>query len=146
MGATEVGKDALFAKGGVFSQTLRDLRKQQESLNRQLQRVEKSFLKAKAKAKTKIKKTANGEKKKYVARMENKVILRDAIRKGLIPGRETTMKQVLKTLKRRDLYRTRSKLFYTMVNNKLNRDPLVKKVSRGVFVLKKRTRQRRKAS
>lgn len=139
MGATKVGKDALLSKGGVFHQALRDLRKQQEALDRQLSRVEKRFLK--------IKEASKGEKKKYVARMGNTTILRDAIRKSMVFGRKTTMPQILKALEKKDLYHTQSGYFYTMVNNKLNRDPWVKKVSRGIFVLQKNgQRRRRKAS
>lgn len=138
MGATKVGKDALFAKGGVFFQTLRDLRKQQEALGRQILRLEKRSLK--------IRRISSDGKKKYVARMENITILRDAIRESMVIGKKTTMPQILKTLTKKDLYHTQSGYFYTMVNNKLNRDSLVKKVSRGVFVLQKRIGQRRKAS
>lgn len=138
MGATKVGKDALFAKGGVFFQTLRDLRKQQEALGRQILRLEKRSLK--------IRRTSSDGKKKYVARMENMTILRDAIRESMVIGKRTTMPQILRTLTKKNLYHTQSGYFYTMVNNKLNRDSLVKKVSRGVFVLQKRIGQRRKAS
>lgn len=136
MSTTKVGKDALLAKGGVFSQTLCDLRKQQEALDRQLQRVEKKFLR--------LKESMKSGKKKYVARMENTTILRDAIRDSMVIGRKMTMPQILKILGTEDLYHTKSSYFYTMVNNKLNGDSRVKKVSRGVFVLQKNGQKRRR--
>ena len=52
----------------------------------------------------------------------------------MVPGKEMTMNDILKSLKKKDLYHTDSKYFYTMVNNKLNRDDLIEKTSRGVFV------------
>lgn len=72
----------------------------------------------------------------YVRRMDNDLTLVEAIRGVMIPGKRMTMKQVLAELGRTGKYVTRSKLFYTMVNNKLNRDRRVKKVSRGIFMLK----------
>jgi hypothetical protein len=81
------------------------------------------------------------DSKKYVARMQNHTILAEAIRESMIPGEKMGMKDILTSLQKTGSYRTQSSYFYTMVNNKLNRDPLVKKVSRGVFVLQKTPRK-----
>ena len=138
--STKVGRDTSLAKGGVFFQTFRDLLKQREALDRQILRLQGRFLKILEK-----RSSSRDGKKKYVARMENTTILRDAIRDSMVIGKKTTMPQILKILENKDLYHTQSRYFYTMVNNKLNRDPLIKKVSRGVFVLQE-TGQRKKAS
>ncbi len=140
MSTTKVGRDTSLQKGGVFYQTFRDLQKQQRALDRQIQKLGKNLLKAASK---KAKTSKN--RKVYVPRMENTTILRDAIRSSMAPGKKMTMGQVLGVLGKKKLYSTQSSYFYTMVNNKLNRDPKIKKVSRGVFVLRK-TGQRKKAS
>ncbi len=141
MSTTKVGKDTSLTEGGVFFQTYRDLLKQREALDRQILRMQGRFLRL-----VERKTSSRGGKKKYVARMENTTILRDAIRDSMVIGKKITMPKILKILEGKELYHTKSSYFYTMVNNKLNRDPLVKKVSRGVFVLKRRAGQRRKAS
>ena len=63
----------------------------------------------------------------------------------MTPGKRLGMQDILKALCKTGAYKTQSSYFYTMVNNKLNRDPKVKKVSRGVFVLQKRAGRRKVA-
>jgi hypothetical protein len=75
-----------------------------------------------------------GVRKVYVKRMHNKNTLALSIRECMTPNKEMSMKEILAALQATGLYKTRSSYFYTMVNNKLNRDPKVKKVRRGVFM------------
>jgi len=144
MNATKVGKDTSL-QGGVYFQTFRDLLKQREALDHQILRLQGRFFKM-------IEKNAgngNGKKlssKKYVARMQNHTILADAIRECMVPGERMGMQDILSALCKTGAYRTKSGYFYTMVNNKLNRDPRVKKVSRGVFVLQKKAGRPRKVA
>ncbi len=141
MSTTKVGKDTSLQEEGSLFQTFRDLLKQREALDRQIRRLQGKLLRIASKKAA----VTSKNRKVYVPRMENDTILKDAIRSSMTPGKKMTMKQVLGALGRKKLYSTQSGYFYTMVNNKLNRDPRVKKVSRGVFVLRK-TGQRKKAS
>lgn len=86
-------------------------------------------------AKTRSLRRTKGSRR-YVPRMDNDLTLVEAIRGVMIPGKRMTMKQVLAELGKTGKYSTQSKYFYTMVNNKLNRDRRVKKVRRGIFMLK----------
>ena len=129
MGKTKEGKDTSLA-GGVTFQTFRELLKQREALDRQILRQQGKLFRL-------LEKKTKSSKKKYVARMNNTTILAEAVRKSMVPGRKMTMGDILKALRAKKLYHTHSGYLYTMVNNKLNRDKKVKKVSRGVFVLQK---------
>jgi len=143
MNTTKIGKDTSL-QGGVYFQTFRDLLKQREALDHQILRLQGRFFKM-------IEKSAgNGtgkqlSSKKYVARMQNHTILAEAIRECMVPGVKMGMQDILEALSNTGAYKTKSSYFYTMVNNKLNRDPKVKKVSRGVFVLQKRAGRRKVA-
>ena len=72
-------------------------------------------------------------RKIYVARLPNKRTLRESIHNCMVVGRETTIQEVLAKVN----YKTDSKYFYTMVDNKLNDDPLIERIAgaRGVFIL-----------
>lgn len=153
---TKTGKDTSL-QGGVYFQTFRDLLKQREALDRQILRTQGLFFKmldrnAKQGKKLPPKRVVakmSGVKlssKRYVARMRNQTILVEAIRECMIPGKRMGMQDVLEALCETGAYKTKSGYFYTMVNNKLNRDPRVKKVSRGVFVLKRRPGRVRKVA
>jgi len=133
--STKVGKDTSL-QGGVFFQTFRDLLKQREALDHQILRLQGHFFKMVEKN---AKPGSISPSKKYVARMHNLIILEEAVRRSMIPGRKMNMIDILKAIKNNGLYHSKSKLFYTMVNNKLNKDPMIEKVSRGVFVLQKRS-------
>ena len=139
--STKAGKDTSL-QTGVFFQTFQDLLKQREALDHQILRLQGRFFKMMEKS---VKVGTPIEPKKYVARMQNHTILAEAIRESMIPGQRMGMKDILSALEKTGSYKTQSSYFYTMVNNKLNRDPLVKKVSRGVFVLQKSGQQRKVA-
>lgn len=81
--------------------------------------------------------------KMYVPRVENSQILLDSILSIMIPGKEMKMSQIMNKIKNRQAYKTNSKYFYTMVNNKLNRQDLklVGPIRRGVFVFKPTLKQ-----
>lgn len=130
---TEAGKDTS-SQTGVFFQTFQKLLKQREALDRQILRMQGRFFKMVEKS---VKNSTPPESKKYVARMQNHTILAEAIRECMIFDQRMGMKEILCSLQNTESYRTQSSYFYTMVNNKLNRDPLIEKVSRGVFVLHK---------
>jgi len=138
MSLTKVGRDtSLQNKEGSLFQTFRDLLKQRESLDHQILRLQGRFFqmvenKSQSNVSTETTKT-------YVARMQNHTILAEAIRECMTPGEKMGMKDILSALEKTQAYQTKSSYFYTMVNNKLNRDPNIKKVSRGVFVLQKKT-------
>ena len=143
--STKVGKDTSLLDGGVFFQTFRDLLKQREALDHQILRLQGRLFQMVEKSTIKDG-TSSIKPKKYVPRMQNHTVLADAIRECMIPGEEMNMKDILAALQETGAYHTRSSYFYTMVNNKLNRDPHIKKVSRGVFVLHKRTGRPRKSA
>lgn len=137
-----VGMEASQQTGSeVYFQAYQKLLKQKEKIDRELFKLQSKFLKAISR---------NGpmpvSRAKYVPRLENKKILAEAIRACMVPNKEMTMNNVLKSLGKKDLYHTDSKYFYTMINNKLNRDPHIQKVSRGVFVYKPRSRGKQKVA
>lgn len=142
MSTTETSRDTSLREG-VFFQAFQDLMKQREALDRQILRMQGRFFKMMEKS---VKSSTPLETKKYVARMQNHTILAEAIRECMIPGQKMGMKDILCSLQKTGGYKTQSSYFYTMVNNKLNRDPLVNKVSRGVFVLQKISCQPRKVA
>lgn len=78
---------------------------------------------------------STSHRKTYVDRVDNSSTLVEAIRKSMVPNKNMTMKQILKSLSEMG-HATNSGYFYTMVNNKLNRDKKhIEKISRGVFRL-----------
>ena len=132
-GTAKISKDTSDPKGGVSFQTFRELLKQREALDHQILKFQGRLFR---KLEKQLEEPARS-RKTYVPRMKNTTILKDAIRECMIKGRKMTMNDILEALQKKDLYHTKSGYFYTMVNNKLNRDPLIEKVSRGVFVLQK---------
>jgi len=139
--STKVGTDTSLS-GGVYFQTFRDLLKQREALDHQILKLQGRFFKMMEKRVV----TTRPSSKKYVARMQNHTILAEAIRDSMTPGKRMGMQDILKSLCKAGLYKTQSSYFYTMVNNKLNRDSRIKKVSRGVFVLQKKAGRPRKVA
>jgi len=134
-----VGKETSQTAGsGLYFQTYQKLLRQRERIDREILKMQGRFFKAISKSKGVV----TGHKK-YVPRLKNSTTLACAIRKCMIPNREMNMQDVLKTLIKKDLYHTNSDSFYTMVNNKLNRDKLIKKVSRGIFVYSPRVKKER---
>jgi hypothetical protein len=132
--STEVDEGtSLSLDGGALFQTFRDLLQQREELDKHIKKVQGRLFRIVEKG---AKKATLLDTKKYVARMQNHTILAEAIRECMIPGKKMGMKEILSSLQNTGSYKTQSSYFYTMVNNKLNRDPRVKKVSRGVFVYK----------
>lgn len=130
----KVGKDASQTTGEAYYRTFQKLLRQKEQVDHQILKVQRQFFRCL------IGKSNNIGKKNYVTRMHNTVILRDAIRKCMVPGKEMTTQDVISSLKQRGIYLTNSDYFYTMVNNKLNklnRDKKIQKTSRGVFILRK---------
>jgi len=129
--STKAGKDTSL-QTGVFFQTFKDLLKQREALDHQILRLQGSFFKAMEKS---VKAGTTSKPKKYIARMQNHTTLAEAVRDCMILDQKMGMKEILCSLKNNGSYKTQSKYFYTMVNNKLHRDPLIERVSQGVFVL-----------
>ena len=125
----------------IYFQTYQGLLRQREKIDRDLLKLQGKFLKAISKAKGILPE----KRAKYVPRLKNMTTLVQAIRECMVLGKEMTMDDILKSLSKKNLYQTDSKYFYTMVNNKLNRDPKIKKVSRGVFVSHPRARKRSSA-
>jgi len=123
--------------GGVYFQAFSELLKQREALDHQILRLQGRFFKIMEK-----KSNISFPAKKYVARMQNNTILREAIREIMAPGHPMNMKEILCRLEQSGRYHTQSSYFYTMVNNKLNRDPKIKKESRGIFVLSAKNSQK----
>lgn len=145
MSTMKVGKDTSLRDGGVHFRTFQNLLKQREALDHQILKLQgKLFKTLELQSLSKIK-GLNSRRKRYVARMKNTIILKEAIQKSMVPGCKMTMKDILKAIHKEHLYHTRSKSLYTMVNNKLHimvedkkRGTLkVLKVSRGVFMLQK---------
>jgi len=134
----KVGKDASVRTEEAYYQTLQDLLRQKEQMDRQISKVQRRLSRYLARN------SKSAGIKSYVPRMHNTVILRDAIRKSMVPGKKMTMQDVLSSIRKQDLYHTNSRLFYTMVNNKLNRDRKIQKTSRGVFVLQKSGQRKRR--
>jgi uncharacterized membrane-anchored protein YjiN (DUF445 family) len=138
-----VGKDVSQHLGSEQQfQTYRELLRQREKIERELLKVTGKLLKAVSRKEAK---TDLFKRVKYVPRLKNDTTLAAAIRECMVPRKEMTMDDILKSLEKKNLYHTDSKYFYTMVNNKLNRDKQIKKVSRGIFVFRPRCRKRKAA-
>lgn len=132
-------------KTECYIDLLTDLTRQKQELDKKLLQVQtqafRSITRGNKEGKGKGKRR---RRKVYVPRMDNKTILKDAILKVMIPGKEMTMKEILISIKKSKAYKTNSRLFYTMVNNKLHemadkekyKDPKIEIPRRGVFVLK----------
>lgn len=136
-----VGTEALQSTGGeVFLKTYQELLRQKDRIDKDLLRFRGKFFKAISRTGALVQKRAI-----YVPRLPNNRILAEAIRECMVHGREMGMDDILKSLIKKDLYHTNSKSFYTMVNNKLNRDKLIKKTSRGIFIYRPRSTSRKKA-
>ena len=88
----------------------------------------------------------DGDRKAYVPRVDNSKILLEAILSVMVPRKEMTMSEVMRRLEKKNAYRTNSSYFYTMVNNKLNRQDLclVGPIRRGVYIYKPTKAQLRK--
>jgi len=131
MSKVAVGKETSQRTGSeIYVHTYQGLLRQKEKIDRDLLRLQEKFLMAISKSRGIL----PDKRAKYVPRLYNTTILASAIRKCMIPNTPMTMGDILKSLSNKDLYHTDSKYFYTMVNNKLNRDPIIKKISRGVFI------------
>jgi hypothetical protein len=130
MSEVAVGKEASQQTGSeMYFRTYQDLLRQKEKIDREILKMQGKFLKAVSKQRGVI----PSNRVKYVPRLKNTTTLAEAIRECMIPNEEMIMDDILKALTKKGLYNTNSKYFYTMVNNKLNRDSQIKKVSRGVF-------------
>jgi len=112
--------------GNCYFKAYQKLSKQRARIDQEMLKLQKKFLETPV--------GITGTRKKYVSRLHNTTTLISAIRKSMIPTKKMTMNDIIGTLKKKGLYHTKSKYFYTMVNNKLNRDKLIKKIARGVFV------------
>lgn len=134
----KVGKDASQTTGEAYYRTFQKLLRQKEQVDHQILKVQRQFFRCL------IGKSNNIGKKNYVTRMHNTVILRDAIRISMVSGKKMTMHDIISSLQKQGLYHTNSQYFYTMVNNKLNRDKKIQKTSRGVFILRKSGQRRSK--
>ncbi len=133
----KVGKEASQTTGGeLYFRTYQKLLRQRARIDREILKLQSKFLKAISRSKGGI----DGKRKRYVARLNNTTTLVQAIRDSMVPDKEMSMNDILSSLEKKDLYHTISKYFYTMVNNKLNRDRQIRKVSRGVFVYRPRKR------
>lgn len=140
MTKTAVGKDTSRQTGSeTYFQTYQKLLRQRNRIDKDLLKLQGKFLKAVSGRKG----TAAIKRAKYVPRLKNTTTLASAIRECMVPSEEMTMDDIQKSLSKKGLYHTSSKYYYTMVNNKLNRDPHIKKVSRGVFVYKPRGRKKK---
>lgn len=145
MSMTKVGKDTSLRDGGVHFRTFQNLVKQREALDHQILKLQKDLFKTLELQVLDQKKRSIKRKKKYVARMKNTIILKDAIQQSMVPGRKMTMTDILKAIHKEHLYHTRSDSLYTMVNNKLHimvedkkrGTPKMLKISRGVFMLQR---------
>jgi hypothetical protein len=135
-----VGTEASQQRTGseIYFQTYQELLRQKDKIDREILKMQSKFLKAISRNGTIPQSRAT-----YVSRLENHRTLALAIRACMVPDKEMTMKNILKSLEKKNLYHTDSKYFYTMVNNKLNRDPHIFKMSRGVFMYVPSSRKRK---
>lgn len=137
-----VGKEASQITGSeLYFQTYQELLRQKERIDREILKLQGKFFRAISKRKGVI----SEGRIKYVPRLKNGTTLANAIRECMNPTRKMTMEDILKSLTKKSLYHTDSKYFYTMVNNKLNRDTLIKKVSRGIFIYRPRSKKKKLA-
>ena len=132
----KVGQDASQSTEEVMYHTFQKLLRQREQVDHQISKVQGRLFRCL------VSKSKTSGIKSYVPRMHNTIILRDAIRKSMVPGEKMTMVDIISSLRKQGLYHTNSRYFYTMVNNKLNRDNRIRKTSRGVFVLRKSGRKK----
>lgn len=143
MNNVAVGKEASQRTGSeIYFQTYHGLLRQKEKIDNDIFRLQKKFSKIISKAAI----ISPVKRAKYIPRLKNTTTLAKAIRECMIPKKEMIMDDILKSLSEKGLYHTNSKYFYTMVNNKLNRDKLIKKVSRGVFMHMPQVRRKSSAA
>ncbi len=140
MTRTKVRKDASQSGGELNFQTYQNLLEQRAKIDKDIFKLQTKFFKVISKKKGIV----SSERVKYVPRKNNTLILVEAIRKSMSPNKEMTMIDILKCMEQKKSYRTDSTYFYTMVNNKLNRDHQIKKISRGVFMYIPHKKRRRK--
>lgn len=121
---------------GQFFQAYHFLLKQREKLDRTLLRMQEQLMQRVSKKAAQVAVPPKKEGK-YVPRIGNELTLVEAIRQVMTPGKRYTTQGVMDELQNTGAYLTNSEKFYTMVNNKLNRDPRIDKPSgtRGIFVL-----------
>ena len=143
MSKTQVGKETSRSDSEIYSKTYQKLLRQKEHIEKELFKLNVKYFKAADKIAKGVLPTRRS--KKYVSRLKNTTTLAKAIRECMTPKMEMTMKEILKSLSKKGLYSTSSSYYYTMVNNKLNRDKQIKKVSRGVFVYMPRGRRKNAA-
>lgn len=133
MSSTVVGKDASQRTGSeIYFKTYQKLMKQKVKLDRELAKVQTKLLRPTSRNS----RSSAGLAVKYVLRLDNDMPLIKAIRESMTPDKEMKMKDIINSLLKNGLYHTDSKYLYTMINNKLNRDKQIKKVRRGVFMIK----------
>ena len=133
-----VGKEASQKTGSeIYFQTYQKLLRQRQGIDRELLKMQGRFFKAVSSRKN----LGNGEHIQYVPRLKNTTTLVLAIRACMVPNTKMSMAEILTALRKKKLYQTSSKYFYTMVNNKLNRDEKIEKTSRGIFVYKPRRKK-----
>ncbi len=116
-----------------FFKVFRRLLVQKKEIDGSITKMEKKLLRM-------MNKRTKGYRKRYVLRVHNSCTLQQAIRKCMIPNEAMKMTDVLSALSASG-FRSNSDKLYTMVNNKLNRDPKVTKVRRGTFVFSGSTEQ-----
>ena len=134
-----VGTEASQKSGSeIFFQTYQNLLREKERIDKDLLKMQGKFLKLSIKRKSE---SEIETRVTYVPRLENSTTLSQAIRECMVVKKKMKMTDILKSLSKKNLYHTDSKYFYTMVNNKLNRDSHIKKVSRGVFVFTPRSKK-----
>lgn len=138
MGRTRKTGASKGTKGQQFSSLFKKFLKQKKEMDRNLLTLEKKMFRC-------FREGTGTYRKKYVKRMPNKYTLKEAIRLCMKPDKEMTTEEVLKILHIRNLYRTRSKKLYGMVNFKLNNgEPEITKPKekRGIFVYKSKVRSK----
>ena len=140
MAVKEVGKEASQSGGELYFQTYQKLLRQKEQIDRDLFKLQKKHFKEFSRQGG-----IRTDRKIYVPRLNNTTTLVEAIRKCMTPNREMTMIDIIGSLEKKGLYHTSSKYFYTMVNNKIHQDENIKRIGRGVFILRPRKRVRKVA-
>ena len=141
MNSRTVGKDTSRSDSSAYFQAYQKLLKQRERIDKELDKVQVQILKGLSKASSNV-----VSRNTYVPRVKsNKTTLINALYQCMIPRKEMLMDDILKALRKSNLYKTKSKYLYTMVNNKLNNDEeRVGVIRRGVFVLDPTSIQKKK--
>jgi len=113
----------------VFLQAYKEIVDQRNRLDEQILSLQKNITKPSKKANV---------KRSYVKKARGSLPLKTAIREIMKTGEPMTMPDIIDCLEASGLYKTKSKYLYVMINQMLRSTNDIKKVDRGLYIMKKK--------